>query len=64
MEYTYAIKCHYKVRRYDSTDLWFTDRSKKEAIIEGVEFLENDDNIVKITVHDLATDTRIAEIIR
>ena len=62
-EYTFAIKCYYKKRQYDSTDLLFTDGSKKEAIIEALEMLEKDKNITRVTVHELKTDTKIAEII-
>lgn len=63
-EYTYAIKCHYTVRRYDATDLWFTDGSKKAAIIEALEVLEKDENISSIAVIELKRDTKVAEITR
>lgn len=60
--YTFAVKCHYRVRRYDSTDLYFLDCDKKEAILNALELLEEDENIERVAIIKLPEDKKIAEI--
>ena len=61
--YTFAVKCHYSVRRYDSTDLYFLDCvEKKEAILNALELLEEDENIERVAIIKLPEDEKIAEI--
>lgn len=62
--YTFAIKCHYSVRRYDSTDLYFLECDKKEALINALDILEKDKNIERVAVIELPRDVKVAEISR